>query len=239
MFVQTARGASSAGGVLTLHAITPSTLFFSDRPQRIVGHLSSAQFVELWGEGENSFAEDPPNAVLSFLEPGDEAPEDAVIVDQGAPLGFGLAGLLVRCPGGSGPCDDRSGDPLHRPVRPTPLTGICGRHEPSRPAQGSVAACSRATPRRTRRRRSGSDVLRLRPAQDFDEAYADQKAKDHAAYVGGHQEGPRCSTDGDLTAVRVSRRDAQRTLIPFRRDGTHSNFLPPLDIDRAFRRRKG
>ena len=57
MFVQTARGASSTDGVLTLHAVTPSTLFFSDRPQRIVGHLTSAQFVGLWGQGENSFAD--------------------------------------------------------------------------------------------------------------------------------------------------------------------------------------
>jgi hypothetical protein len=28
-----------------------------------------ATLIEMWGVGENSFAEDPPNAVLAFLEP--------------------------------------------------------------------------------------------------------------------------------------------------------------------------
>ncbi len=80
MFVQTARGITSDGATLTLRDVTPSTLFFSDRPQRVVGHMTTAEFVELWGEGDNSFEADPPNAVLSFLEPGADAPTDAVIV---------------------------------------------------------------------------------------------------------------------------------------------------------------
>ena len=42
--------------------------------------MSTADFVELWGEGDNSFEEDPPNVVLAFLEPNDQAPEDAVVV---------------------------------------------------------------------------------------------------------------------------------------------------------------
>ncbi len=33
--------------------------------------MSTHQFVELWAEGDNSFADDPPNAVLSFAEPDD------------------------------------------------------------------------------------------------------------------------------------------------------------------------
>jgi len=65
MFVQTARGITSDGATLTLRDVTPSTLFFSDRPQRVVGHMTTAEFVELWGEGDNSFEADPPNAVLS------------------------------------------------------------------------------------------------------------------------------------------------------------------------------
>jgi hypothetical protein len=32
--------------------------------------MTTADFVELWDEGENSFEEDPPNAVPAFLEPG-------------------------------------------------------------------------------------------------------------------------------------------------------------------------
>ena len=80
MFVQTARGISSDGTTLTLNDVTPSTLYFSDRPKRVVGHMATAEFVDLWDEGDNSFEEDPPNAVLAFLEPDDQAPGDAVVV---------------------------------------------------------------------------------------------------------------------------------------------------------------
>ena len=63
MFVQTAQRITSDGKTLTLNEVTPSTLYFSDRPKRIVGHMATTDFVDLWGEGENSFEADPPNAV--------------------------------------------------------------------------------------------------------------------------------------------------------------------------------
>ena len=31
--------------------------------------MATSRFVDLWTEGNNSFATDPPNAVLSFAEP--------------------------------------------------------------------------------------------------------------------------------------------------------------------------
>lgn len=40
---------------------------FSDRPQRIVGHEPTEDFVAQWAVGEDSFAADPPNAALSIL----------------------------------------------------------------------------------------------------------------------------------------------------------------------------
>ena len=80
MFVQTAQGIESDGAKLTLQGITPSTLYFSDRPQRVVGHMATTDFVDLWAIGDNSFETDPPNAVLSFLEPGADVPVDAVVV---------------------------------------------------------------------------------------------------------------------------------------------------------------
>ena len=80
MFVQTAQGIDSDGQTLTLRGITPSTLYFSDRPKRVVGHMSTADFVDLWAIGDNSFETDPPNAVLAFLEPDADAPDDAVVV---------------------------------------------------------------------------------------------------------------------------------------------------------------
>ena len=75
-----AQGSQSADGVLTLTGISPSTLYFSDRPQRVVGHTTTAEFVEGWPDGDNSFASDPPNAVLSFVDPGSDRPDDCVVV---------------------------------------------------------------------------------------------------------------------------------------------------------------
>ena len=71
LFAQTAREMTTEGDRVTFHGLSPSTLYFSDRPQRVVGHLTTKQFVDLWDEGENSFAMDPPNAVISFVEVGD------------------------------------------------------------------------------------------------------------------------------------------------------------------------
>jgi hypothetical protein len=82
LFVQTAPRMTSGRGTITLRGLSPSTLYFADRPQREVGHMSSGQFVANWPAGDNSFADNPRNAVLSFAEPGDRLPEDAVVVIQ-------------------------------------------------------------------------------------------------------------------------------------------------------------
>jgi len=67
LFVQTAHAVELKDGVLRLSSINPATIFFSDRPQRIVGHEPTEDFVAEWAVGENSFASDPPNAALSIL----------------------------------------------------------------------------------------------------------------------------------------------------------------------------
>ena len=128
MYVQTARGASFDGSMLTLEGIAPSTLYFSDRPERVVGHVTAEDFVSLWGEGENSFAEDPPNAVLAFLEPGDDVPEDVVVVLrdpmlQGDSLAYACDLLEGTPPFTSGPCSLFI-DPLGRPLSPVSIAGV-------------------------------------------------------------------------------------------------------------------
>lgn len=67
LFVQNAKGVSLDKGVLRLRDCSPVTTFFADRPERIVGHEPTEDFVAEWGDGENSFAENPPNAALSIL----------------------------------------------------------------------------------------------------------------------------------------------------------------------------
>ena len=71
LFVQNAQGAALDNGKLTLKGIAPATIFFSDRPQRIAGHLTTKDFVPFWSEGKDSFAANPPNATLSVLGEGE------------------------------------------------------------------------------------------------------------------------------------------------------------------------
>ena len=78
--MQIARNVTSDQSSLTLKDVSPSTLYFSDRPERVVGHMTTEQFVEQWTEGPNSFFEDPPNAVLSYVGTGEDTPSDAVVV---------------------------------------------------------------------------------------------------------------------------------------------------------------
>ena len=128
MFVQTAQGIVSDGTTLTLTGITPSTLYFSDRPQRVVGHMATADFVDLWGEGANSFEDDPPNAVLAFLQPGDDVPEDAVIVIRDprlvdGELAYAIEQLEGTVPTQAGPVTLFI-DPFGRPLSPVSVCGV-------------------------------------------------------------------------------------------------------------------
>ena len=62
LFVQNAHDVTLEKGKLTLQKISPTTIFFTDRPKRIAGHMTTKDFVAEWGAGDNSFAADPPNA---------------------------------------------------------------------------------------------------------------------------------------------------------------------------------
>lgn len=72
LFVQTAKGMSfdKGAGRLTLTGVSPVTLFFTDRPERIAGNMSTGKFVPFWSEGPDSFQSDPPNADVSIVEGG-------------------------------------------------------------------------------------------------------------------------------------------------------------------------
>ena len=70
LFVQTASAMTfdKAASKLTLEGIGATTLFFSDRPERIAGNMNTTAFVPFWSKGKDSFLSDPPNADLSILE---------------------------------------------------------------------------------------------------------------------------------------------------------------------------
>lgn len=133
MFVQVAHGATRADNQLTLEAVAPSTLYFADRPDRVVGHLSTRSFVDRWSEGQDSFATDPPNAVLAYLEPGDGVPEDAVVVLRdptydGSSLRYSIEVLEGSVPASAGPCSLFI-DPIGRPLSPMSIAGVRRREE--------------------------------------------------------------------------------------------------------------
>ena len=72
LFVQTANSMAfdADQNRLTLRDVGPTTLFFSDRPDRIAGNMTTESFVPFWSEGKDSFLSDPPNADISILEDG-------------------------------------------------------------------------------------------------------------------------------------------------------------------------
>ena len=79
LFVQTAKNVTFKDGVLTLQEVAPVTVFFSERPKRLVGHVRNDLFLKHWTEGKNSFKSDPPNAVLSVFNET-ARPSGAVVV---------------------------------------------------------------------------------------------------------------------------------------------------------------
>ena len=70
LFVQTAKGMTfdKSTNKLTLDGVSSTTLFFSDRPERIAGNMKTTAFVPFWSKGKDSFLKDPPNAEVSILE---------------------------------------------------------------------------------------------------------------------------------------------------------------------------
>jgi len=72
LFVQSAKGIAfdKAKGRLVLKGVSRSTVFFSDRPERIAGHMDTKEFPAFWKEGKDSFQSNPPNATLSVFGEG-------------------------------------------------------------------------------------------------------------------------------------------------------------------------
>ncbi len=128
MFVQVASSSTSSDGVLTLSGMSPTTLYFSDRPERVVGHMTNEQFVEGWSLGDDNFAADPPNAVLSYIDAGENRPEDCVVVlnhpkaDTDS-IRYSYQLLEGSLPRSSGACTLFI-DPLGRPLSPVSVAGM-------------------------------------------------------------------------------------------------------------------
>ncbi len=126
LFVQNAKEAHLADGVLTLKGVNPSTLYFSDRPDRIVGHVTTRKFVGHWATGKDSFEVNPPNAVLTIL--AQNRPEWVVAVLKNPRLKGGALVYDIEILDGpkkldGGPCSLFI-DTIGRPLTPLSVAGV-------------------------------------------------------------------------------------------------------------------
>lgn len=126
LFVQSAAGMAYGDGRLTLNGIAPTTLMFSDRPQRVTAHVLSQEFLDSWGDGDNSFAEDPPNAVLSTFS--DDHVNDVVVKLQDPALDGDRMSYQVEILDGDMPASGGPSslfiDSIGRPLSPMSIAGV-------------------------------------------------------------------------------------------------------------------
>jgi hypothetical protein len=108
LFVQNAKGIAVEGGKLTLKGISPTVLFFTDRPDRIAGHMTNDRYLQLWKEdGKDSFLAVPPNATVSVF--ADDKVADLVVTLRnprfnGDELTYDIRVIQGKLPEKGGPC---------------------------------------------------------------------------------------------------------------------------------------
>ncbi|MGB7837356.1 MAG: hypothetical protein WBL40_04535 [Terrimicrobiaceae bacterium] len=107
LFVQTAKGFSHEKGRIRLRNVNPLTISFSDRPDRIAGHMPTSKFIPMWSQGADSFLSNPPNATLSVFR-GDQVSSAVVVLRNpqfvGNDLSYEVRVLEGTLPAKSGPC---------------------------------------------------------------------------------------------------------------------------------------
>ena len=142
LFVQTSKDVALEKGKMTLKGISPTTIFFSDRPKRIAGHMTTEEFVVDWkeGKGKNNFVDDPPNSTLSIF--GKDEIVDIVMELKnprlkGNDLIYDIGVLEEDHPIPSGPCSLFI-DPIGRPLSPTSVAGVHRRHRRRRRRRHAV-----------------------------------------------------------------------------------------------------
>ena len=137
LFVQNARAASLSGGLLKLVGVSNSTVYFSDRPEHLVGHWQTEDFVGNWGTGgENSFAASPPNAALSILS-AEKAENIVVTLKNPRLVGDDLLYDVEVLDGAKTASGDSVAlfiDTLGRPLSPVSVAGVHRRHRRRRRA---------------------------------------------------------------------------------------------------------
>lgn len=94
LFVQSAKSFTYADGKLSLHGISPYTIYFTDRPVRIAGHITVKDYIDWGRDAKDSFTKSPPNGTLSIIS-GDEA-RNVVMILKDAELEGDTLSYKVR-----------------------------------------------------------------------------------------------------------------------------------------------
>ena len=132
LFVQDAKAMVFDGSLLTLKGANPNIIFFCDRPVRTAGHMTRDAFMKLVTEGENSFADNPPNAAVSVVGAKDEVTEAVVTLSKrpsvrGNDMVFPIKVIEGKLPD-TGETVIMFIDPIGRPMSPTSVAGVHRRH---------------------------------------------------------------------------------------------------------------
>jgi len=132
LFVHSARDVTMDADTLTMKGVSPTVIFFCDRPVRFAGHLSVADFLSSVSQGKDSFAEDPPNAVVSILS-GEEVVDVVVTLSKKPTVnGDELVYSDIKIIEGDLPKTGGAGsvfiDVIGRPMSPGSIAGVHRRH---------------------------------------------------------------------------------------------------------------
>jgi hypothetical protein len=130
LFVQSALDVEINKNQITLKKVSPSTIYFSDRPSRIAGHMTTEKFMHIWESGgAESFEASNPNAALSIFN-GDDS--DTLIVVLSNPvlkrgnLTYDICTLSGTVPEKGGQCSLFI-DVIGRPRSPGSIAGVARR----------------------------------------------------------------------------------------------------------------
>ena len=132
LFVHSAKDVTVDADTLTMKGASPTVIFFCDRPVRFAGHLSVEEFLSSVSKGKDSFAEDPPNAVVSIFS-GEEVVDVVVTLSKKPTVnGDELVYNDIEIIEGDVPKTGGAGsvfiDIIGRPMTPGSIAGVHRRH---------------------------------------------------------------------------------------------------------------
>ncbi|MEX0385886.1 hypothetical protein [Spiribacter onubensis] len=96
LFVQSGDGIQLVDETMLVIPLEREIFAFTDRPARDHRYLNAHEFVAVWNDGEDSFGDDPPNAVLTWIENGgvqelEVELLDAKVVSHGRAIQYEIA----------------------------------------------------------------------------------------------------------------------------------------------------